>query len=422
MRISVIGCGYVGTVTGTCLADLGHEVVLVDIDKKKTRAIISSQSPVFEPGLDDLIRKNMGKLSAINDADELPSDIELAFLSVGTPADGNGPINLDYIKSASISLGRWLSSQDDFKLIVVKSTVLPGTTEEFIKTELEMNSGKKAFKDFGLASNPEFLREGNAVFDFFHPDRIVVGVSDKKSREIMEQIYEPFTSPKLFTDIKTAEAIKYASNAFLATKISFANEIGNLCKKLGIDTSEVFRGVGLDSRINPAFFRSGIGFGGSCFPKDIRALVSKMEEIDLNPRVLRAVIETNDVQPLQIIKILKKYYPCLDSKKIGILGLAFKPNTDDIRDSRAIIVIEKLLDEGACIIAYDPKAMDNTRALFPQITYAKSPGEALNADAVLLLTEWDEFENLNYAGKLVIDGRRIESARRDAAIYEGVCW
>jgi UDPglucose 6-dehydrogenase len=269
--------------------------------------------------------------------------------------------------------------------------------------------------------NPEFLREGNAVHDFFNPDRIVIGVKDEESKSILEKLYSPFECPKLTTDLKTAEMIKYTSNAFLATKISFANEIGNICKKLGIDSYKVFEGVGLDHRINPEFFRAGIGFGGSCFPKDVRALISKAEELNENPKLLKAVMELNEEQPLKLIELLKKHIPDLGGKTIGVLGLAFKPNTDDVREGRAVPIIRTLLKEGAKVIAYDPKAVKNFKKLFPEIEYT-SAEKVLESDAILIVTEWEEFKNLDYNGKIVIDGRRIEKAKEEARIYEGVCW
>jgi UDPglucose 6-dehydrogenase len=239
----------------------------------------------------------------------------------------------------------------------------------------------------------------------------------------LEELYRFFSCPKLVTDIKTAEMIKYASNAFLATKISFANEIGNVCKKLGIDAYRVFEGVGLDHRINPAFFRAGIGFGGSCLPKDIRALIRRAEELGDQPRILRADIEVNESQPLRLIELLKKHVQSLRGKRIGILGLAFKPGTDDVRESRAILIVKKLIEEGARVLAYDPKAVENFRKLFPDIEYASSAEELVaESDAIMIVTEWRDFENLDYRGKIVIDGRRIERAMKEAKIYEGVCW
>lgn len=234
-------------------------------------------------------------------------------------------------------------------------------------------------------------------------------------------LYSSFTCPKIITDIKTAEMIKYASNAFLATKISFSNEIGNMCKRLGIDTYQVFKGVGLDNRINPAFFGAGIGFGGSCFLKDVQALISKSREIDVDPKILKSVIDVNENQPLKMIEILKKHIT-LKGKKIGVLGLAFKPETDDIRESRSIPIIRMLIENGVNVAVYDPRAMENFRKLFPQVNYCSNADEVLDSDAILIVTEWKEFKNLNYKGKIVIDGRRIEKAENEAAIYEGVCW
>lgn len=417
-----MGCGYVGVVTGTCLAELGHEIIFVDIDKRKIDSINSAQSPIFEPGLDELISKNIDRISATSDTSRALENTDLTFVCVGTPSNCDGSINLDYVKSACTDLGNALKRSNTFYLFVVKSTIIPGTTEELVKPAIESASGKKAFKDFGLASNPEFLREGNAIEDFFRPDRIVIGSADAKSKTLLENLYASFDCPKFFTDIKTAEMIKYVSNASLAVKISFANEIGNTCKALGIDSYEVFKAVGMDRRINPSFFRSGIGFGGSCFPKDVRALISKIEETGLDSKILKSAIEVNEDQPLRMIELLKKHLPNLEGFKIGVLGLAFKPDTEDIRESRAIVLIEKLIDEGAEVMAYDPKAEDNFKALFPQISYAQSPRDVLDSDGVLIVTEWKEFEDLDYRGLLVIDGRRIERARRDAAVYEGVCW
>lgn len=422
MKISVMGCGYVGAVTGACLAELGHEVVFVDIDMRKIDSINSARSPIFEPGLDELISKNVNRISATVNISSALENTNLTFICVNTPSNYDGSVNLDYVKSACTDLGNALKRSNSFHLAVMKCTIIPGTTEKLVKLAIESASLKKAFKDFGLATNPEFLREGSAVEDFFRPDRIVIGSADEKSKALLESLYASFDCPKIFTDIKTAEMIKYVSNASLAVKISFANEIGNTCKALGIDSYEVFKAVGMDRRINPSFFRSGIGFGGSCFPKDVRALMSKIEEMGLTSKILKSAIEVNEDQPLRMIDLLKKHLPNLRGVKIGVLGLSFKPDTDDIRESRAIVLIEKLIDEGAEVIAYDPKAEDNFKALFPQISYAQSPSEVLDADAVLIVTEWKEFEDLDYRGLLVIDGRRIERARRDAAVYEGVCW
>lgn len=420
MKVSIIGSGYVGLVTGIGLADFGHYVVFIDVDEEKVEKINSCKPTVFEIGLEELMRENMGRYYATTDYSAI-AESDIVFMCVGTPSTVDGFIDLSFVKDASKRIGENLG--DRYKVVVVKSTVIPGTTENVVKPIIEENSGKRAFEDFGLAINPEFLREGNAVKDFFNPDRIVIGVKDERTKSVLEKLYAPLNCPKLITNIKTAEMIKYVSNAFLATKISFANEIGNICKKLGIDVYEVFKGVGLDHRVNPAFFRAGIGFGGSCFPKDVKALIRKAEELGEQPKILKAVIEVNEKQPLRMIELLKKHIPDLKNRRIGVLGLAFKPDTDDIRESRAVPIIKALMEEGCKIIAYDPRAMVSFAKAFPQIDYATSAEDAIvNSDAVLILTEWKEFERLDYSGKIVIDGRRIEKAKNDALVYEGVCW
>jgi UDPglucose 6-dehydrogenase len=421
MRISVIGTGYVGAVTGTCLAELGHQIVFVGRDKKKLDVINSGKSPIFEPQLDQLLEKNKKRIKTTVDLSDAVRKTELTFICVGTPSNNYGSIDLQQVKDVSLAIGKSLGSDNIYHTIIVKSTVLPGTTETLVVPILERESGKKAFVDFGIGSNPEFLKEGTAVDDFFHTDRIVIGTNDKRTKEVLENLYTPLNAPIFSTTIRVSEMIKYTSNAFLATKISFANEIGNLCKKMGIDSYEVFKGVGMDTRISPHFFRSGIGFGGSCFPKDVRALIAHARTLGVEPQVLNAVIGTNEDQPAKMIELLKQHMD-IAGKTIGILGLAFKPDSDDVRESRAIPLIEALLKEGANIIAFDPVATDNFRHLFPDISYMKRAKDVLNADAVLIVTEWKEFEDLDYQGKIVIDGRRICKAQQEAKIYEGVCW
>ncbi len=427
MRISVIGSGYVGLVTGMGFVELGNEVIFVDIDERKIEMINSGKPTIYEEGIEDLMKKHAGKYKATKDYREAVLNSDVTFIAVGTPSREDGSIDLKYVKEASKSIGEALREKEGYHVVVVKSTVLPGTTEEVIKPILEKYSGKKAFKDFGLAMNPEFLREGVALKDFLNPDRIVIGTRDERTKQVLEELYAPINAPKLFTDIKTAEMIKYASNAFLATKISFANEIGNICKKLGIDSWKVFEGVGLDHRISPHFFRTGIGWGGSCFPKDTKALVRKAEELGEDPIIIKAAIEVNERQPLKLIELLKKHVPELEGKKIGVLGLAFKPNTDDVRETRAYVVIKKLIEEGAKVIAYDPQARENFKRFYPdvgeRIEYASTPREVLEAtDVILIVTEWPQFEELDYSDKIVIDGRRVRAAERTARVYEGVCW
>jgi UDPglucose 6-dehydrogenase len=422
MKISIIGSGYVGIVTGVCLADLGHEITFLDIDRKKVEVINANSPPIFEKGLEELMKKNSSRISATTEYSDAIQYSDVTFLCVGTPSDISGAIDLTHIKSAAADLGRALVEKSTRHTILIKSTVLPGTTENIILPILENASGKNGFINFGLGTNPEFLREGVALNDFMHSDRIIMGVQDSKTREIFDHLYSPFSCPKFFTSIKTAEMIKYVNNAFLATKISFANEIGNICKQNGIDTEEVFTGVGLDARINPAFFQSGIGFGGSCLPKDVRALIVHAEKLGEDPKLLNAVSQVNERQPLHVITLLKKYIPILKNKKVGILGLAFKPDTDDIRESRSIPIIEGLIAEGAQIVAYDPVAIEEMRHLYPMIKYAISPKQILQTDAVIIATKWKQFEDLDYSGKTVIDGRRIRKAEQEASIYEGVCW
>jgi UDPglucose 6-dehydrogenase len=422
VKISILGTGYVGAVTGACFAELENDVVFVDIDPAKLDMIRTGRSPIFEPGLDELLTKNLELISATTDIGDAIRETDVTFICVGTPSNPDGSIDLQYIEVASQTIGEVLREKEGWHTVVMKSTVVSGTTTAIVRRRLEAASGKKAFRDFGLASNPEFLKEGSALTDVFSPDRIVMGAEDPRSREDLETLYATFNCPKLVTTIPVAEMIKYVSNAFLATKISFANEIGNLCKTMGIDTAEVFAGVGRDARINPAFFRSGIGFGGSCFPKDVRALIAQAEAAGVPPKILSSVVAVNEDQPLRLVTLLKKHLPDLKGKRIGVLGLAFKPDTDDIRESRAIPITEELLKEGASVIAYDPLAMESFGTLYPGISYATSAKDLIQvADAVLLTTEWREFEALDYTGKLVIDGRRIENAKK-GSIYEGVCW
>jgi UDPglucose 6-dehydrogenase len=421
MKISIIGTGYVGTVTGVCFAEMGHQINFVDIDQKKLNAINSGKSPIFEPDLDKLILKNRKKITTTTDISEAVNQTDLTMICVGTPQKADGSSDLGFVIDVAHTIGKTLVNNKKYHTVIVKSTVLPGTTDKVIQPVLEKESGKAMPADFGIGSNPEFLKEGSAVKDFFHTDRIVIGANDPKTKKTMEDLYKPLLAPIFTTDIQTAEMIKYVSNAFLATKISFSNEIGNLCKANKIDSYEVFQGVGMDKRINPHFFRSGIGFGGSCFPKDIHALIAFAESQAIDTKILKAVLKTNDDQPQKLIALLKKHLDIHD-KKIGVLGLSFKPETDDIRESRAIPVITQLLSAGAEVIAYDPIAMPEFSVLFPNILYTATARGVFTADAILIITEWPEFSRLDYSGKIVIDGRRILKAKREAAVYEGLCW
>jgi len=423
MNISIVGAGYVGLVTGACFAKLGNRVIILDIDKEKLERIKRGNPPIYEEGLDELLKNYRHRIEVTQDYNYAIKESEITFICVGTPSKDDGSIDLSYVKDAARSIGIALREKKEWHLVVVKSTVLPGTTTDVVLPTIEKFSGKKAGKDFGIAMNPEFLREGKAVKDFLEPDRIVIGCYDERSKEVLRELYKDFNSPVLETSPSTAEMIKYASNAFLATKISFINEIGNICKRLGIDTYEVADGMGLDKRIGRAFLDSGIGWGGSCFPKDTKALLRWVEEMGDDLKIVRSAVEVNEKQPLKIIDLLKKYVKNLKGIKIGVLGLAFKPGTDDIRESRSIPVVKKLIDEEAEVVAYDPQAMDNFRKLFPNLRYCKSAEDVLSeCEIILILTNWDEFRGLNYSGKIVIDGRRLIEAKKTAKIYEGVCW
>ena len=422
MNISIIGTGYVGLVTGVCFAKLGNNIICVDVDEKKIEMINKGVPPIYEEGLEQLLVENKNRIHATKDYEHAIQNTDVTFICVGTPSKEDGSIDLKFVKKAAEEIGKQLKNKDKWHLVVMKSTVLPGTTRDIVLPLLEQYSGKKAGKDFGLTMNPEFLREGVAVKDFLEPDRIVIGYYDDKSRKVLKELYKDFSCPILETSLSAAEMIKYASNAFLATKISFINEIGNMCKKLDIDTYEVAEGMGLDKRIGRAFLDSGIGWGGSCFPKDLDALISWAKRIGEESNIISSVVEVNKKQPLKMIELLKKHVPKLKGKTVGVLGLAFKPNTDDIRESRAIPVVKQLLKEKAVVKAFDPKAMENFKKMFPQIKYCSSAEETLDSDAVLILTKWEEFKKLDYTEKIVIDGRRLLEAKNTAKIYEGVCW
>ena len=421
MKISIIGTGYVGLVTGACLAKLGHHVICIDIDQQKIDNINKGISPIYEKDLDDLLTTYHDHIHATTDYHQAIHTTDITFICVGTPSEKDGNINLRHIKQATQEIAEELKHKKTWHLIVVKSTVLPGTTQNIVLPLLEKHSGKKPGHDFGVAMNPEFLREGVAINDFLKPDRIVIGYHDKKSRETLKKLYQKFHCPIVETSLSAAEMIKYASNAFLAMKISYINEIGNMCKKIGIDTYDVADGIGLDNRIGRTFLDSGIGWGGSCFPKDLEALLAWTKKNNVPADIIKSTVKVNDFQPLKIIDILKKHSPSIKGKTIGILGLAFKPNTDDIRESRSIPIIQQLLKQQAHIIAYDPQAMENFKKIFPDITYCSTAKEVLKADVILLLTKWEDFRDLDYSKNIVIDGRRIEEAR-NARIYEGVCW
>ncbi|HOT04427.1 MAG TPA: UDP-glucose/GDP-mannose dehydrogenase family protein [Methanolinea sp.] len=423
MRINIIGGGYVGLVTAVCFSELGYEVHLVEIDREKAGAINRGIAPIYEPGLDNLLKKHIHRNLTVSGEYQEIVESEFTFMCVGTPPAPDGSADLRFIRSASRSLGSTLKDAKDPHTVVVKSTVPPGTTGTIVAPAVLEASGRQD-GSITFAMNPEFLREGQAVGDFFHPDRIVIGCGDDGACRRVAALYDGIDAPLVMTGLEAAEMIKYVSNAFLATKISFSNEIGNICKKLGIDVYEVMRGVGLDSRISPHFLNAGAGFGGSCFPKDVAALVSLAESIGEEPLILKSVMAVNEQQALRMVTLLESRIGDLRGKQIAVLGLAFKDNTDDIRDSRAIPVIQALVERGALVRAFDPLANTAMAKVFPGIMYYESAEGALSgADACLVMTEWPEFSHLDnefdrMASRVIIEGRRILSCDGK----EGICW
>lgn len=422
-KIAMLGVGYVGLVSGTGLADFGNEVICYDIDTTKIEKLNNGEMPIYEPGLIDLVRKNVvkGRLKFTDDLALAIRESEVIFLAVPTPSGGNGEVDLSYIFNAVDQIAKVI---DSFKVIVTKSTVEVGTNDQIRERLL---SHKIAPEMFEVVSNPEFLREGSAVSDFMRPDRIVIGTSSPKALEIMKEIYRPLyliETPIVATDIHTAEMIKYASNAFLATKISFINEIANLCELVGADVQQVAKAMGLDGRIGKKFLHAGPGYGGSCFPKDTLALTKIAEKAGMRATIVEAVIEANNRQKLRVVEKLLKVLPNLSDKTIGILGLAFKPNTNDVRETPALTVIEEILKRGGQIKAYDPEAMKEMRKYYPQITYVASTEDAAKgADALIIMTEWNEFRNLdlNYLksvmkNPIMIDSRNIYDPQKVQAV------
>jgi len=394
-KIAMIGVGYVGLVSGTGLADFGNEVICVDIDEQKIERLKQGIMPIYEPGLADLVKKNVekGRLSFTTNLAEAIRESEVIFLAVPTPSAPNGEVDLSYIFNVVDSIAQNLN---DYKIIVTKSTVEVGTNDR-IRDHLLAKGVPK--EKFDIVSNPEFLREGSAVGDFMRPDRVVIGSDSERAMEVMREIYRALyliETPVVATNIRTAEMIKYASNAFLATKISFINEIANLCELVGADVQVVAKAMGLDGRIGKKFLHAGPGYGGSCFPKDTLALTKIAEKAGMRATIVEAVIAVNQRQKMRVVEKLLKYLPDLKNKNIGILGLAFKPNTDDVREAPALVVIAEILKRGGQIKAYDPEAMNEMRKHFPQITYVSASEDAAKgADALLILTEWNEFRNLD---------------------------
>lgn len=428
MRISVIGAGYVGLVTAAALASKGHNVIVVETDEDKINSINRGKSPIFEEGLDDMlsdcIRRN--HLRATSDYQEIPVT-DITLICVGTPSNSDGGVDLSSIIESARNIGKVLSRKNEHHTLVVRSTVIPGTTRGIIIPALEEYSRKKVHVDFDVAVNPEFMQEGKALQCFFNPDRIIIGEDEPSAGNAIEQLYKGISAPTVRVDITTAEMIKYVSNAFLATKISFINEIGNICQKLRIDVYDVAKGISFDYRIGDRFLNAGVGFGGSCLPKDLRALVYASRKLGYHTRLLESVLEVNENQVPKMLRMVELKVGNLRDKKFCVLGLAFKPNTDDIRAAPALEVIKLLLKKGALVKAYDPLAVSNTKRVLPGgVEYCSNAKEAVSdCDCILILTEWSEFKDKSlYYGKMVIDGRRVLNPReaRTFCDYQGICW
>ena len=451
MKICIIGTGYVGLVTGTCLADFGLQVTCVDQDKNKISLLNSGGVPIYEPNLDDLIKKNVtaGRLSFTIDLHQAVTNSKVIFITVGTPSNDDGSVNLAQIEKVAQQIAY---HQNEYKVIVNKSTVSVGTAhkiKEIInkycpKSVTSASSSviarSEATKqppqepiDFDVVSNPEFLREGSAVYDFTHPDKIVIGTTSDKALKIMQEIYRPLyliDTPFVITNPETAELIKYACNAFLATKITFINEIANLCDKVGADVHQIAKAMGLDGRISPKFLHPGPGYGGSCFLKDTEALYHFASTCGYKFKILQAVISANKRQRELMVEKIKHHLGDLKGKTIGILGLAFKQNTDDIRRSPSLDIIKLLLKEGAKIRCFDPMAMDNTKKILPDITYCHDEYEtAQGSDVLVIATEWNQFRNLDLSkiekllkSPILLDLRNLydpEKVKLLGFIYEG---
>lgn len=419
MKISVIGTGYVGLVSGTCFAETGNQVICVDINEAKVEKLRNGEVPIYEPQLDVLFERNVrqGRLSFTTSLKDAVDNTDIIFLALPTPPGEDGSADLSYVLGVAKELGNIIT---DYKVIVDKSTVPVGTAEKVTNAVAE-----NAKVDFDVVSNPEFLREGFAVEDFLKPDRVVVGTSSEKARKMMEELYKPFVrqgNPIFFMDEKSAELTKYAANSFLATKISFMNEIANVCELVGADVDKVRIGIGSDTRIGKRFLFPGIGYGGSCFPKDVQALVKSSNEVGYDFKILNAVEEVNKDQKTIIVPKIKNYFGNdLKGKKIALWGLAFKPDTDDIREAPAMYIMDQLLEAGAEIHAFDPEAMDNIKEIYGgKISVGENAYEVLeNADALLIATEWGVFRNPDFdkvsellKEKVIFDGRNLYDLER----------
>ncbi len=411
MNVAVVGSGYVGLVTGTCFAETGNHVVCVDIDENKVSRMKNGEVPIYEPHLDALFERNVkaGRLEFTTDLEDAVNRSQIVFLALPTPPGEDGSADLSYVLGVAEQLGKIIK---DYKVIVDKSTVPVGTAEK-VKAAVDKNANV----EFDVVSNPEFLREGFAVDDFLKPDRVVIGTESARARKVMEELYKPFVrqgNPIIFMDEKSAELTKYAANAFLATKITFMNEIANFCEKVGADVDKVRIGIGSDTRIGKRFLFPGIGFGGSCFPKDVSALVRSGQEFNYEFKIINAVLDINERQKISMVEKVKRYYGGnLSGKRFALWGLAFKPDTDDIREAPALYMIKELRDAGAEIVAYDPEAMENVKQLLGNdIAFANDEYDAAkDADALLIATEWGVFRNPDF--------KKLKSLLKAAVIFDG---
>ncbi len=421
MNISVIGTGYVGLVTGTCFAETGNNVTCVDIDEEKVKKLSSGKITIFEPGLEKLFERNSkeGRLKFTTSLEEGIKNAKVIFLALPTPPDGDGAADLKYVLGVAKNIGKLLK-KGSYKILIDKSTVPVGTADKV--HEVVMKSAgeagiENAEKLFDVVSNPEFLREGVAVEDFMKPDRVVIGTSSQKAKKILGELYAPFVrqgNPVIYMDQKSAELTKYAANSFLATKISFMNEIAQLCERLGADVDMVRRGIGSDERIGRRFLFPGIGYGGSCFPKDVQALSKSAHQVKYDFKILEAVMEVNENQKVHLLPKIKSFFKDhLKGKKIALWGLAFKPNTDDIREAPALTIIDELIKAGASVSAYDPEAMENVKKEISQnVDFADNQYDALEgADALVIATEWSEFRTPDFA--------KMKSLLKNPVIFDG---
>lgn len=435
MNIAVVGSGYVGLVTGVCLAHIGHDVICVDIDEAKIKTLKQAKVPIYEPGLEDLLKKYLKnkRLRFTTSIKEATKESTAIFIAVGTPSKKNGEADLTYVENVAREIA---VTMDSYKLIIEKSTV-PADTGRRIERTIRLNlknkikQEKKGDREFDVASNPEFLREGSAVHDFMNPDRVVIGVESKKAEKILREIYKPLKPKMVVTNIKSAELIKHASNSFLATKISFINAIAQICDHIGGDVLKVAEGMGYDKRIGRAFLNAGVGYGGSCFPKDVDAFIRLSEKSGYNFRLLKEVRNVNEEQKSSFIRLIEDKLWIVKNKVIGVLGLAFKADTDDMRNAPSIDIIQALQAEGAKIRAYDPQAVNNAKKVLEDITYCKDPYElARDCDCLLILTEWDEFKDIDFIKikksmkqDIIFDGRNLYSDNRLGDIgfeYHGI--